>query len=111
MENGSDPFIFIAGQIIDKNAAEVGSMIKGLKFLMLYCQAKYHPLFLNHSWNFHLRSSLFLRKPSKIISRDPAFEIKPIKPIDLFKQCTWYKERSELHGTGYALCNGSKVYQ
>lgn len=77
---------------------------------MLYCQAKYHPLFLNHGWNFHLRSSLSLQKPSKIISPDPALEIKTIKSIELFKQCTCYKERSELHGTGYALCNGSKKY-
>jgi len=118
IENGQDPCVFIAGQTIDEDVTEVGSMIKGLKFPMLYCQTKYHPLFLNHDWNFHLRSSLSLTEPGRIISLEPGFEIKPIKSIDLFKQCTWYKERYELYGSdkkflyygiGYALCKGSGV--
>lgn len=42
----------------------------------------------------------------------------PIKTLDIFKKCSWYKERSALYGsdenflaygTGYAICIGSKV--
>lgn len=118
MENCPDPFVFIAGKLTDKDVIAVISLVKELKFPMLYCNAKYHSLFLKHGWNFHLRSSLSLRKQSQIISLDPAFEIRPIKSIELFKQCTWYKERSELYGSdenflrygiGYALCKGSNV--
>lgn len=118
IENCSDPFVFIAGELTDKTVTAVISLIKGMEFPMLYCQAKYHPLFLNHGWNFHLRSALSLREPGKIISLEYDFEIKPIKSIELFKQCTWYKERSELYGSdenflrygvGYALCKGSSV--
>lgn len=118
MENFSDPFVFIAGDLTDEDVTEVISLVEGLEFPMLHCKGKYHPLFLNHGWNFHLRTKLSLQKPSQIISPDPALEIKPIKSIELFKQCTWYKERSELYGSdesflrygiGYALCKGSNV--
>ena len=67
MENCPDPFVFIAGEITNKDVTSVISLVKGMEFPMLYCQAKYHPLFLNHGWNFHLRSSLSLRKLSQII--------------------------------------------
>lgn len=118
MENCPDPFVFIAGDLTNEDVIEVISLVKGLEFPMVYCQAKYHPLFLNNGWNFHLRCSLSLRKPSQIVSPDLALEIKPIKSIDFFKQCMWYKERAELYGSdenflrygiGYALCKGSIV--
>ena len=118
MENCPDPFLFIAGELEDEDVTEVISLVGGLEFPMLYCRAKYHHLFLKRGWNFHLRSSLSLPKLKQIISPDPTLEIKPIESIDLFKQCTWYKERSELygadenflrHGIGYALCKGSSV--
>ena len=67
MENCPDPFVFIACEITNKDVTSVISLVKGMEFPMLYCQAKYHPLFLNHGWNFHLRSSLSLRKLSQII--------------------------------------------
>ena len=118
MENYPEPFLFIAGEITNKDITSVISLVKGIEFPMLYCQAKYHPLFLNHGWNFHLRSALSLREPGKVLSLESGFEIKPIKSIDLFKQCRWYKERSKLYGSdenflryglGYALCNGLSV--
>jgi GNAT superfamily N-acetyltransferase len=118
MENCSDPFVWIAGDLTAEDVTEVVSLVGGLAFPMLYCKAKYHALFLQRDWNFHLRSSLSLQKRRHIISPDSTFEIKPIKSVELFKQCTWYKERSELYGSdenflrygiGYALCKGSSV--
>ena len=118
MENCPDPFVFIAGELTDDDVTEVVSLAGGLEFPMLYCKAKYHSLFLQRGWNFHLRSSLYLQKPSQIITPDSTLEIKPIESIELFKKCTWYKERSELYGSdenflrygiGYALCKGSDI--
>ena len=118
MENCPDPFVFIAGLLTDEMVNDVISLINALDFPMVYCNPKYHPLFLKRDWNFHLRAKLSLKNPKKTEILNQVIDIHPIKSLEIFKKCTWYKERSALygsdesflaHGTGYALCIGSEV--
>lgn len=118
MENCSDPFVFIAGSFTDEAIGHVISLLSTSTFPMVYCQPKYHALFIKHGWNFHLRVALSLIKPSNLTPSEHLVKIQPINSLELFKKCTWYKERSELYGTdenflahgiGYALCIESEV--
>lgn len=118
MENCYDPFVFIAGLLTDEAVSDVISLVSSLKFPMVYCNPKYHHLFLKRGWNFHLRMELSLKSRNETEVLNQGMSIQPIKSLDLFKKCSWYKERSESYGSdenflaygvGYALCIGSEV--
>ncbi|HJD57357.1 hypothetical protein [Candidatus Tisiphia endosymbiont of Ptychoptera albimana] len=61
MENCPDPFVFIVGLLTDEAIKDTISLVSNLKFPMVYCHPKYHPLFLRLGWNFHLRTELSLK--------------------------------------------------
>jgi len=120
MENCSDPFVFIVGRLTDESVNDIIALVSALEFPMVYCQPKYHPLFLKHGWELHLRATLSLKNTNKVQedSLGQYMKIQPIKLRDIFKKCSWYNERSELygsdenflaHGLGYALCIESEV--
>lgn len=118
LENCSDPFVFVAGNLTDKSARAVINIVSGYKFPMVYCRSQYHPLFLGKGWNLHLRIELSPKNLNRSISINKTLAIKPISTIDLFKRCFWYKEKCELYGseqnflsygTGYALCIDDQV--
>lgn len=114
LENCKDPFVFIAGSLNTHSIQEVISLIENFEYPMIYCNPRYHNLFLDKGWDFNLRAELKfngLLQP-KLIDRN--LNIQPIKTIQLFKQCYWRKEKSDLYvsdenflkyGTGYVLCN------
>ncbi|WP_375330113.1 GNAT family N-acetyltransferase [Candidatus Tisiphia endosymbiont of Nemotelus uliginosus] len=118
MENCPDPFVFIVGLLTDEAIKDTISLVGNLKFPMVYCHPKYHPLFLRLGWNFHLRTELSLKNLKDTGVPKQHVDIEPIKTLDIFKKCFRYKEQSQLygsdknflmHGTGYALCLGLQV--
>jgi hypothetical protein len=118
MENCNDPFVFIIGNLTNEAVNVAITLLNDREFPMVYCNPRYHPLFLRSGWNFHLRAELQLNKLTQLQTLDNTLNIKPITTIDLFEKCFWYKERSELYvsdtnflksGQGYALCIGDDV--
>lgn len=114
-----DPFAFIAGHLTDEGVKEAIYILSKCRFPMLYCQPKYHSLFLKRDWNLHLRVE-FILNLQKHLQRQFTTnnQVKLIETIELFKNCLWYKEKSELYtsvenflqyGLGYALCKDGQV--
>lgn len=109
-ENCNDPFVFVAGELTAKNVLQITELLKDYKFPMVHCDKRFHPLFLEKGWNFHVR--ILLKFSGNIDSHDNTLSISKVNSTEIFKQCTWYNERKELYGsddnfvnngTGYAL--------
>jgi RimJ/RimL family protein N-acetyltransferase len=121
LENCSDPFVFIAGELSYDSVDVVINLVKNSKFPMIYCSPKYHHLFINQGWNFHLRTQLQLNSMiNTTTEQSNSNNISPIKSIKLFKKCLWYEEKIQLYssiqnflkyGTGFVLSlkNGTVV--
>ena len=109
-ENCNDPFVFIAGELTEKYVSQITDLLKDYKFPMVHCPKRFHPLFLEKGWNFHVRT--LLKYNTNMSSHHDGLSISKIDSAAIFKQCTWYNERKELYGsdknfvengTGYAL--------
>ncbi|NRA73804.1 MAG: GNAT family N-acetyltransferase [Rickettsiales bacterium] len=119
-ENCDEPFIFIAGTLTNSSIEKITNFIKTFKFPMIHCNKKYHPLFLHHGWNFHVRTTLNLKTTSSSIITNSNFKILKIDSSDILRKCIKYKELIKIygneelflaHGMGYALFlkNGTLV--
>lgn len=114
-----DPFAFIAGNLTNEALEKAISILSRARYPMVYCNPQYHPLFLKKGWNFHLRVQFTLKHFSeKDFHLEQQNQVKLIEELELFKSCTWYKEKSELYlsdedflkyGMGYALCNDEQI--
>ncbi|MBI2785872.1 MAG: GNAT family N-acetyltransferase [Legionella longbeachae] len=118
MEESDDPFVFIAGKVIPETIDAAIALTANAKYPMIYCQPKYHHLFLKRNWDFHLRAEMKLNKAYTPLSIEDSFVIQPIDSIDFFKKCLWFKETSDRYGSaeqflkfgsGYALCKNGHI--
>ncbi len=82
-ENCNDPFVFIAGELTEKNVSQITELLKGYKFPMVHCEKRFHPLFLEKGWNFHVRT--LLKFNGDIDSHHDALSISKINSAEIFK--------------------------
>lgn len=118
MEESNDPFVFFAGPITSRAIDIAIPMTTHANYPMIYCHPRYHHLFIEKNWDFHLRAEMRLEQPLRALSIKNGFEIQAIESLDFFKQCFWFKETSERygspeqflkHGKGYALCKAGHI--
>ena len=120
IENCDEPFIFIVGKLSHNSIEIITDFVKDNKFSMLHCNKKYHPLFLDHGWNFHIRTTLNIKTTNTNITNNNNVKILKIDSSDILRKCMKYKELIEIygneeffltHGMGYALFlkNGTLV--
>ena len=109
-ENCSDPFVFVAGELTSKSVTQIIEILKDCRFPRVHCAKKYHPLFLEKGWGFHVRALMEFK--GNLNSHHSSLSISKINSTEIFKQCSWYIERKALYGsdenfinngTGYAL--------
>lgn len=119
LENGSHPFVYIAGNLTDSSAKTVISFLQGRDYPMIYCHPTYHSSFLKRGFDLLLRAELRLKDSKQFYNDDPLLdEVRLINNIELFQECFWYKNISELYGSaenflknciGYAYVKGGQV--
>lgn len=119
LENGSHPFVFIAGNLTDSAAQVAISFLQGRDYPMIYCHPSYHSSFLKRGFDLLLRGELRLKDPKQFYNDEPLpEEVRPIDSIELFQKCFWYKNISELYGSAenflkycssYAYVKGDQV--
>ncbi len=109
-ESCNDPFVFIAGELTEKYVLQITDLLKDYRFPMVHCAKRFHPLFLEKGWNFHVRT--LLKYNTNMSNHHNGLSISKIDSAAIFKKCTWHNEREELYGsdenfiengTGYAL--------
>ena len=56
MEDSDDPFAFLVGPITSVAVEEAITIAANASYPMIYCHPRYHHLFLEKNWDFHLRA-------------------------------------------------------
>lgn len=118
MEGSNDPFAFLVGPITSVAVEEAIAIAAHASYPMIYCHPRYHHLFLEKNWDFHLRAEMVLEQIFAPLLIKNGLIIRAIESIDFFKQCFWFKETSERFGSpeqflargkGYALCKDGHI--
>ena len=119
LETESDePFVFIVGPVTSTAIEETISLVSYANYPTIYCHPKYHHLFLKRNWDFLLRTEMQLEPNFVPQPLQKGLVIEPIKSMDLFKKCYWFKETSARFGSpeqflrlgkGYVLRQGERI--
>lgn len=118
IEHGTNnPYIAIAGMLNEVDVDTAINLCSGMERPKIFCNPKYHHLFLSHGWVFNLRIELRYDEP-KIINIQNDWKIYPIDNFELFKKCQVFErklikyqsiEKLVESASGYVLCNDDEI--